>query len=834
MQFAINGSNQFARVWALFSICFFFPVVIANAVPSLVADLRPSVDTVPYYKVNLASDLIDSSGAGTQFVNFASNYPANLSSNNILVTDAAGDRVALRMRLDSAFNIRTAQLHDTAHATFRVSPPHLRHVTAIYISANCFNVTSKFIDSAVLIVDAYFSRGTATKVFRDTLLLDEHIRNFRLNTIGGLQTPIDPPADPNVQTLSDVGDRFLDLIKLPVDSSFTTFHVDSIRLRVPTRRTVFIIGGIASHVDGGTRIHAVSFATDYELGTANFQQGDPQWGSRLINNIAGKTMRSKGCAITSCAAMLNFLDIKDLNGNDITPGTLLDWLNANNGFSSGTSDLDFLAIQNFTEASFNANGDPEQIRLTGLVGRERNVDSIEQTLTQRLPFPIRVRSRKTVGGYHFVLARGVTKKIHPNHPDSLVGTYLIEDPDNPPQQSLLGYFRDGDSTETATNVPNRFVDARRFRFLTDPNVDRSWLELVLHSPAELLVIDPLGRRVGLDPVTSTSYDEVPNAIYELSDELADDEGSSDVEEALKRIAIVQPEEGEYRIQVIGTGAGSYQVTRRFSDSKAKNIFSGTTIFGTTFPGQIDTYTFSFEKGMDLVVPKLAGFSVSPTTLDVTSSPGEVLVSFAGTDDVSGVDIASAVFESPSGGVSLVVEGNLVAGTSVNGTFQGTLNIPQGSETGTWVVKSVSLVDQAGNDTAFSTADLQASGFPVHLQVGSPEKQVSIDIKPGSFPNSINLNSNGTTPVAILSESDFDATKVDPSTVKLSGASVKKKNNGSYQATAEDANGDGIMDLVLHIITRDLQLTSLSTEAVLTGKTAGGLSITGTDSVNIVH
>ena len=615
-------------------------------------------------------------------------------------------------------------------------------------------MTSQFIDSAVLLVDAFFSRGTATKVFQDTLLLGKQVRNFRLNTIGGLQTPIDPPTDSNVQTLSNAGDRFLDLIKLPVDSSFLTFHVDSILLRAPTRRTVFIIGGIASHVDGGTRIHAISFATDYELGTANFAQGDSRWGFRLINNIPGKTMSSKGCAVTSATAMLNFLGIKDLQGNDLDPATLLDWLNANNGFTPSTIELFWPAIANFTEKSFQANGVPDQIRLQYVI-HETNLDSIEQTLTRRLPIPIMVRSRHTATGSHFVLVRGITKKMHPNNSDSLVGTYRIEDPDNPPPpalplQNLLGYFQNGGTAQTSINFPNRFVNARRFDFVTDPNVDRSWLELVLHSPAELLVTDPLGRRTGFDPVTSTSYDEIPTATYGLTDGIADDEGSGEAEEALKRLTITQPEEGGYQVQVIGTGTGPYKVTRAFSDSKAQNIIIAPIVFGTTSPGKVDTHTFTFEKGPDTTAPVLTGFSFTPITLDVTSASGEVTVAFTVTDDVSGVDKVSAVFASPSGNVNLAVEGSLVSGNSVNGTFQGILIIPQASETGTWTVKSVSLQDVAGNDTTFLTTNLQGAGFHVHLQVGFLEKQVPIDIKPGSFPNSIDLKSNGTTPVAILS------------------------------------------------------------------------------------
>ena len=111
--------------------------------------------------------------------------------------------------------------------------------------------------------------------------------------------------------------------------------------------------------------------------------------------------------------------------------------------------------------------------------------------------------------------------------------------------------------------------------------------------------------------------------------------------------------------------------------------------------------------------------------------------------------------------------------------------------------------------------------------------VSIDIKPGSFPNAINLGSKGLTPVAILSTATFDATTVDPATVKLAGAFVALKANGQPMASIQDVNGDGVPDLVLQVPTSSLQLTAASTMATLTGQTFGGQNIQGTDSVVIV-
>lgn len=104
----------------------------------------------------------------------------------------------------------------------------------------------------------------------------------------------------------------------------------------------------------------------------------------------------------------------------------------------------------------------------------------------------------------------------------------------------------------------------------------------------------------------------------------------------------------------------------------------------------------------------------------------------------------------------------------------------------------------------------------------------IDIHPNSCPNSINLNSKGTTPVAILSNGDFDATTVDPSTVEFAGAPISSRGGWAW----EDVNNDGLLDFVCHFDTQDLNLDSNSTEATLTC-TYDGKGFTGEDSVNIV-
>jgi len=113
----------------------------------------------------------------------------------------------------------------------------------------------------------------------------------------------------------------------------------------------------------------------------------------------------------------------------------------------------------------------------------------------------------------------------------------------------------------------------------------------------------------------------------------------------------------------------------------------------------------------------------------------------------------------------------------------------------------------------------------------PVIEVEIDIKPGSDPNCINLDSNGVIPVAILGSATFDAADVDPSTVTLEGAAVRLKGKSGNYGSLEDVNNDGYPDLVVHIV--DFSVSSGATTATLTGELFDGTPIEGSDSICIV-
>jgi hypothetical protein len=111
--------------------------------------------------------------------------------------------------------------------------------------------------------------------------------------------------------------------------------------------------------------------------------------------------------------------------------------------------------------------------------------------------------------------------------------------------------------------------------------------------------------------------------------------------------------------------------------------------------------------------------------------------------------------------------------------------------------------------------------------------VTIDIKPGAYPNSINLGSNGTVPVAIFGSRTLDVMKIIPASITLAGAGVKVKGKGQPMASFSDVNGDGFTDMIVHVTTDALELTAADTQARLEAATVDGVKISGFDTVRIV-
>ena len=121
-------------------------------------------------------------------------------------------------------------------------------------------------------------------------------------------------------------------------------------------------------------------------------------------------------------------------------------------------------------------------------------------------------------------------------------------------------------------------------------------------------------------------------------------------------------------------------------------------------------------------------------------------------------------------------------------------------------------------------------------IPEPITTVTIDIKPGSDPNRINLCSKGAVPVAILGSDTFDVSNVNTESLRFADAAVKVvgKKNSKAQCSIKDVNSDVYVDLVCRFPTADIvEIDGESSTASVNGELLDGTGIEGTDSVSIV-
>jgi hypothetical protein len=205
-------------------------------------------------------------------------------------------------------------------------------------------------------------------------------------------------------------------------------------------------------------------------------------------------------------------------------------------------------------------------------------------------------------------------------------------------------------------------------------------------------------------------------------------------------------------------------------------------------------------------------------------------------------------------------GNPIADVTVSfgitgaNTYSGTATTnPSGIAT--WSYKGTN----EGMDTIVATATVNEEELTSNQVTKTWEKppyvQVSIDIKPGSCPNPLNMADKGVLPASILGTDEFNVYNIDPSTIKLGLADtidekyvspirhnfedVATPYEGEEDCGCHELKADGKMDLTLKFNVQDL-VGILKDEGVagtfpltimgnLKGD-VGGTSITGSDCI----
>lgn len=250
------------------------------------------------------------------------------------------------------------------------------------------------------------------------------------------------------------------------------------------------------------------------------------------------TLCSDGCAVASLAMILRFY------GVETNPHDLNIWLSdpKNHGYDyQGWVYWDAIARYS------------ENISYLGWPPEGRNDKLLNNDLCNSQPVILDIDG-------HYVVATGPTVIGDSN-------SWYINDPLNI-HDNLYDYG-------------NNYISMRRYGPRSD---DNSLLTIRAYSPVELFVTDPTGRSIGIQPTTGLFINGIPGASYYH-------EG---LQGEIKTLEVIQPIDGEYSLQVIGTDTGSYTIeTRSFysnGEFEAKETISSETILN-----QVDDFNISYKK-----------------------------------------------------------------------------------------------------------------------------------------------------------------------------------------------------------------------------------------------
>ena len=198
--------------------------------------------------------------------------------------------------------------------------------------------------------------------------------------------------------------------------------------------------------------------------------------------------------------------------------------------------------------------------------------------------------------------------------------------------------------------------------------------------------------------------------------------------------------------------------------------------------------------LTIAVPALAQSPVEPSEVNIVLPPGSVAtvekavqITENITTDVWGVVVVDS-------GLSVTLDPTIVHDFDGPGTvaFNETIEVETWGGVPLYGTVTFYKGEQGGNETVIGTQKISVT-------------EGLLDIKPGSYPNSINTKSKGVIPVALLGTDSFDVTTVDVTTLRFGPSDALPAHNLTdaevYAEHLQDVNYDGYIDLVSHYRTK---------------------------------
>jgi hypothetical protein len=200
---------------------------------------------------------------------------------------------------------------------------------------------------------------------------------------------------------------------------------------------------------------------------------------------------------------------------------------------------------------------------------------------------------------------------------------------------------------------------------------------------------------------------------------------------------------------------------------------------------------------------------------INTAPGVAII-----DPADGTSVVEGALLSFTGTANDTEDGDLGAALAWESTIDGSLGV------GTSINPTLSLGVHTITATSTDSGGLPGSA-QITVTITEVPRVVNIDVLPGDAANVVFPNQSGNLPVAILSSADFNASTVDPDSLRFGLGEATR--TGDVEIS--DVDGQFGNDTTVHFRIQDSGIFCDDTEVSVYGETLEGSPIAGTGSID---
>ncbi len=280
----------------------------------------------------------------------------------------------------------------------------------------------------------------------------------------------------------------------------------------------------------------------------------------------GLTIGECGCALTTLSMLGRYRGITTgIDGSHVDPGNMNEWLVENDGYTADGSILWLYGLAYLGEEK------------DGKIMSALSLDDEGTAVTDKETIQTFIKEKNPAVAFnkekgHWSLLNGVTEN-----------GYYVRDP----------FWYETETTNDVKDVGAHVQDyddvvtkANLFTYTKTPQALPEAIEIVLESPAELLLTDSNGRRLGYD--AGMVFDEIEGGSYDQEDFIRNPEDGGGNTHYAKRLMLMSPKGSTFELSVIGTGEGTYDLTTAVSNGKGD--LTNAAYVNETSSGEIHAYT----------------------------------------------------------------------------------------------------------------------------------------------------------------------------------------------------------------------------------------------------